>query len=100
MCEKRLNIVEVEPLKNGQNKPKSSYAGGKARRMETQAYFDRLWLVDPDHFDPAHKCMELERLDRTLQLINEKLPLKDKTVADLGCGSGELSRKCAMQWRM
>lgn len=92
MVEKRLNIVKTD---NGENNDavKKSYAGGKTRRLGAQAYFDRLWLVDPEQFDPNRNCMDQERLDRTQGLIQESISVKDKPVVDLGCGAGELSRR-------
>ncbi len=68
-------------------------AKNKARRLEAQAYFDRLWLIDPEQFNPLRNCMHRERIDRTMQLIEKMGELQNKRVVDLGCGSGVLSRR-------
>lgn len=58
------------------------------RKQETQAKFERLWLVDPENFNPLRNCMERERLDRTLALLKEFMNPSDKLIVDLGCGAG------------
>lgn len=92
MGDKRLNIIAIDQNRDPQNKSKF-YGSTKARRLENQAYFDRIWLIDPEHFDPTRNCMEIERLNRTMRLLEEYRNLKDKNVTDLGCGSGVLSRR-------
>lgn len=85
----RLNI-----LQNDLNKgPPSSPSPRKEKRIELQAKFDRLWLVDPKHMDPMRNCMERERINRTMDLVEKFLVLDGKKAADLGCGSGVISRK-------
>lgn len=69
-----------------------SYAGSKLRRQETQSLYDRLWLTDPEQFNPLRNIMERTRLERTLRLVQDNVDLKGKKVADLGCGSGALDR--------
>jgi 2-polyprenyl-3-methyl-5-hydroxy-6-metoxy-1,4-benzoquinol methylase len=63
------------------------------RREETQAKFERLWLTDPERFNPLRNCMERERLDRTAQLLKEFIDVKDRRVVDLGCGEGCFSHR-------
>ncbi len=92
MEKSRLNVVQVNQMAQ-QSEKKSSYAGGKKRRLEVQAYFDRLWLVDSHQFDPLRNCMERERLDRTMELITREGDLKGKKIVDLGCGAGVLSKR-------
>lgn len=91
MSDKRLNIVSVGNEKSPKDRS-YNYAGGKTRRMETQAYFDRLWLIDPEQFNPLRNCLEQERLQRTFKIIQKHLDLQDKKAVDLGCGSGVFSR--------
>lgn len=88
MDDKRLKIVSVDGKQENRKMPSSR----KTRREETQARMDRLWLEDPEQFDPFRNCIEQERLVRTLDLVDRFIPLKDKKVADLGCGGGELTR--------
>jgi 2-polyprenyl-3-methyl-5-hydroxy-6-metoxy-1,4-benzoquinol methylase len=61
-------------------------------RERTQAKFDRLWLQEPERFDLSKSARELNRLDRTLDLIKETISPSGKQVVDLGCGSGFMSR--------
>ncbi|MEI8124301.1 MAG: class I SAM-dependent methyltransferase [Parachlamydiaceae bacterium] len=62
-----------------------------ARRQEIQATMERLWLQDPAQFDPMRDCVQRKRMAKTLDILKEK-SLDSKLVADLGCGSGYLSR--------
>lgn len=62
-----------------------------ARRRELQAKYERLWLLDPEQFNPLRNCMERERLDRTQALIVKMMDLSGKKVVDLGCGAGVFS---------
>ena len=59
-----------------------------ARRRELQAKFERLWLLDPEQFDPLRNCMERLRLERSEALILKMTALAGKKVVDLGCGAG------------
>lgn len=93
MENKRLKVVETDNQINNKNENTSSHSNRKMQRKAVQARFDRLWLIDPEHMDPCRNCMERERIDRTMTLIQSTCSLKDKLVADLGCGSGVLTRK-------
>ncbi len=70
---------------------RSSLPVPKTRREETQAIFERKWQVHPEQFDASRNCMERERIERTVHLIQNHLDVKDCLVADLGCGSGALA---------
>ncbi len=86
MSKNPLNVikdVEIESWSSGRH----------SRREETQAKFERLWLIAPEQFGSGKNCMELERIERTMQLICEMVQLKGCLAADLGCGDGELSRR-------
>jgi len=61
------------------------------RRIEAQARFDRLWKTDPHQFDPQRNAMERERLHRSFDLLNRKIDLDQKKIADLGCGQGDFT---------
>ncbi len=81
----KLNIVETGAA--------AAPEGGRlGRRKEAEARFDRLWLVNPEQFNPLRNIMERERIARTLELLKPHLDLKGKKVADLGCGGGVLTR--------
>lgn len=64
-----------------------------ARRKELQAKFERLWLIDPEQFNPLRNCMQKERLDRTWDLLTQHESLQRKRIVDLGCGAGVFSRR-------
>jgi 2-polyprenyl-3-methyl-5-hydroxy-6-metoxy-1,4-benzoquinol methylase len=91
MDEKRLNIINDENSKESLlSKKDLTYS---AKRLETEARYDRLWLVNPNHMNPMRNCKERERIRRTLNLINSTLPLQNTLAVDLGCASGEVSRR-------
>lgn len=60
----------------------------KNQRQEATAKFNRLWLINPEQFNPLRNCMEVERVARTVALFPD---LIDKKAADLGCGDGIIS---------
>ncbi|MEC7840123.1 MAG: class I SAM-dependent methyltransferase [Chlamydiota bacterium] len=84
-----LNIVSVEQ----QSPEPVGRTSQISRREEVQARYDRLWLRTPEKFNPNNSTLELDKIERTLNLIEKTIDLTQKKVADLGCGSGYLSRK-------
>lgn len=83
-----LNVVATDdktPKKPIQNKQYS--------RGSSQAKFDRLWLQEPERFDVSRTARERIRIKRTLKLIDETISPSEKKIADIGCGSGVMSRK-------
>jgi len=83
MSENPLHIASVQ---QGKAKQES-----RSHREETQARFERRWHQNPESFNPMRNCMERERLERTLDIMQRHATLVDKTVVDLGCGWGALS---------
>lgn len=84
----RLNIVQME---NMDKNNKIRWEKKRSKREETQARFERLWLIDPEQFDPKRNCIEEERLFRSLNLLKEFVAIDQKEVVDLGCGWGDFS---------
>ncbi|MBA3958349.1 MAG: class I SAM-dependent methyltransferase [Parachlamydiaceae bacterium] len=83
MVKSRLNIVAVTPPE--------AISPGKVKRNhkeEARAKFERLWLVDPEQFNPNRNAIERERVTRTLNIMQPVFNPKDKKIVDLGCGSG------------
>jgi 2-polyprenyl-3-methyl-5-hydroxy-6-metoxy-1,4-benzoquinol methylase len=89
MSEKKLNIVGVSQKPTGSSIPDAR--NGWSREAEAQ--FERMWLVDPEQFNPLRNCMEKERIERTWNLITEFIDPKDKLAADLACGGGVMTKK-------
>lgn len=91
MAENRLNIISV----TSKNSSDQVYQGSRnAQKKEIQAKFERLWLVDPERFNPLRNCMERERLERTWQLINKHIALSDHPhTVDIACAAGVFSRR-------
>jgi hypothetical protein len=73
MANNPLTIISVTPP-SPQKMPLPSRL---TRRRELQAKFERLWLLEPEQFNPLRNCMQRERLERTYQLIGfgMKVPL-------------------------
>ena len=88
MSDNRLNVVNI------QNKSLQGSWKEKANswRHETKTYFEKMWSIDPEQFNPMLNCMEPRRIKRTWHLVNKLIDPKDKLAADLGCGSGILTK--------
>lgn len=83
------------PLKviaTSDEKPQPAQKKAQSSRAELQAKMERLWLLNPDQFNPMHNCIDNERIERTDALIQTIDP-KSGSVVDLGAGYGELSRR-------
>lgn len=94
MTQNRLNIVSIaNSAETEPNKRQKTSDIRNNRKEEVKAKFERLWLLDPKQFDPMRNCMQRERIDRTLNLFKEFIKPNGKLIADLGCGSGILSKK-------
>lgn len=86
----RLNIIQTAPPAY-QEKPLSLSRG--ARKKEQQAKFERLWLTNPERFNPLRNCVEQERFERTWRLLTQYIDLVNKQTADIGCAAGFFSRR-------
>lgn len=91
MEKNRLNIVAVE---KSAEESKKTASQAKLRDL-LKAKFERMWLIDPEQFNPLRNEKERERLKRTMDLIQKHLSVEGKQVADLGCGSGVLTQRLA-----
>ncbi len=87
MSKNRLKIINHIGERSDSGRHKLS------RKNELEAKFERLWLLDPEQFNPLRNCMQRERLDRTWNLLTQSVQLQDKIIVDLGCGSGVFSRR-------
>lgn len=87
MSKNRLNVISV-------SSERSEVSSSRlARKKEMEAKFERLWLIDPEQFNPLRNCMQRERLERTWIVIEQYIDLNGKQVVDLGCGAGTFSRR-------
>lgn len=84
MPEKPLKIIATV---NG--KPPRERASSQKEVQE--ASMEREWLLNPKQFLATRNAMERERLLRTIVMLENFFPLKDKRIVDLGCGAGELT---------
>jgi 2-polyprenyl-3-methyl-5-hydroxy-6-metoxy-1,4-benzoquinol methylase len=93
MANSRLSIVSVENSKeNATNTP------SRATRMrQLQAKYERLWLIDPERFNPLKNIKGRERLERTWTLLTRHISLNNQQVVDIGCGAGIFSFRLADQ---
>lgn len=91
MPENPLNVISTgTPQDHSENRQLNSR---KNRARELQAKFERLWLTDPERFNPLRNCMERKRIELTWGFITKHLNIVNKQTADIGCGSGVFSRR-------
>lgn len=88
MTENRLNIINVSSEISS-----PPYPTPNTRIKELQAKFERLWLVDPERFNPLRNCLERERLDRTWLLMVKHISPANQLTVDIGCAAGVFSRR-------
>lgn len=91
MTNNRLNIVTVSPTSSS-NSP-IPLSNRLTRKKELQAKFERLWLLNPDQFNPLRNCMERERLERTWNILHSHVKIDKKQVVDIGCAAGVFTRR-------
>lgn len=87
------NKLQISVIERKDQSLTTSHVTQAARRQEIQATLDRLWKVDPNQFDPNRDYIERKRIEETVKIIQSKIDIAGKNVADVGCGGGELSRK-------
>lgn len=93
MAESRLNIISISEKDLLSQHPPYPIPSRIARKQELQAKFERLWLLNPNQFNPLRNCKEKERLERTWSLLKAHVDPSDKLIADIGCGSGVFTRR-------
>lgn len=86
----RLNIIDVANVDTAATGTRKLN-----RREEARAKFERLWLIEPEQFNPQRNEMERTRMERTLNLIKQFISLEAVEIVDLGCGSGVLAEQLA-----
>lgn len=86
-----MNRLQITSVDNNQQSPRPVFSRG-ARRQEIQATMERLWLQDPEQFNPERDAVQRQRLETTFQTIQSQRSLQGARAADLGCGSGHISR--------
>lgn len=87
------NPLKITATDNRRSKESIDGSKKHSKRREIEAKFDRLWLMEPEHFDPLRNALGRERIERTWQLVESHMSLSGKKAVDLGCGSGVLTRK-------
>lgn len=66
-------------------------------KVEAEAKYERMWLLDPEQFNPNATAAGRMRVARTMALLNESVNLENKQIADLGSGYGVFSNYAAKQ---
>jgi len=90
----RLTIISSD---GNVAKPKKTTVTKATKRVTAQAKLDRLWLLNPDQFNPLLDCIGRERIKLTIDLINKCFKEPAKMVADLGSGTGYFAQHLAEQ---
>jgi 2-polyprenyl-3-methyl-5-hydroxy-6-metoxy-1,4-benzoquinol methylase len=89
MSDNRLKIISADSTFDPLIKKQGSRR--KDAQQEALAKLERMWMTDPDQFNPLRKCMGKERLERTKKAIQTIQCLPSSLAVDLGCGFGLLS---------
>lgn len=87
MTENRLNVVAVEKTETIRGSLQNH------RREECQEKFEKMWVTDPEQFNPMRNAMERERIKRTWELLLEFFDPNANLATDLGCGYGIISKR-------
>lgn len=96
MVTNRLNVINSPAsTKNVEPSPFSQKNSLKALEIEQRAKFERLWLINPEKFNPKRNCLERERIKRTWELLTSYSNPYGKKIADIGCGTGIFSIQLA-----
>lgn len=85
MSNNPLSIIKTD---DQPPKPKKTIITKTAKRTTAKAILDRLWLTNPEQFNPLINSLGRERIKRTCNLIQEFLKVSDTSAADLGTGTG------------
>lgn len=90
-----LRVVAVEQTEKANDNVSLKPPSRTQRRQETRARLEREWLLDPKQGDVERSVIDRHRISRVLEEVQAcaDSSLSDKLIVDLGCGSGELSRK-------
>lgn len=72
--------------------PKKRIVNRAGRRQEAEEHFEHLWKSNPEQFNPNRSAREIERIERTWNLILDQKP-QNKQVVDLPCGWGVLTQR-------
>lgn len=86
MSNNRLNVTAAT------ESPPPSRSTKNFSREEKIAKLERMWLRNPEQFNPMRNAIERLRLERTLDLINKHVALNGAQAVDLGCAAGTFSR--------
>lgn len=86
---KSLQIIETSTSRSKDSSRPTKYA----KRVEKQALFERMWLLNPLAFDPMRTCMGRERVERSWNLLKNGVNPEKLRCADIGCGTGVFSEK-------
>jgi 2-polyprenyl-3-methyl-5-hydroxy-6-metoxy-1,4-benzoquinol methylase len=85
----RLNIIKEGNTENNGKKGLSN-SKSSSSRTEAEARYERMWLTDPEQFNPETSPMQHLRIERTKAFLDKIKGIK--TCVDVGAGYGALSR--------
>lgn len=88
MDNNRLKVTRVENTKQ----PQPLIPSRGTRRQEVEATMERMWLNDPEQFNAERDAVQRKRIYNTILAIKENISVSGKRCADLGCGSGSITR--------
>ncbi len=83
------------PLKiiqdNKPDRPKGAKESPSTRMSEAQARLEREWLTCPEKFAPQANALELQRLERIWEVLQQNMQVAGLHAVDVGCGIGSLT---------
>lgn len=93
MKDNHLNVIKSGPSEESSDCTIKVLSTRKANQKKLEAKFERLWLLDPQQFNPMRNCMQKERIERTWTLLRSFFDPSGKKIVDIGCGEGFFTRR-------
>jgi len=90
MLNDRLKVIQEKHTQPAASRKKSGTR--HTQREEIQEKMEKAWEQNSGQFNPDSNCIERSRIERTMHAIASALDVRNKRIADIGCGTGTISK--------